>query len=312
MHKVSDILERREMRALRPKSDAMGWYLVAHAWAVIAGAAVLVAVWPNPFSYLLAVFLIGGRQLGLAILMHDAAHGLLFRSRRLNEFVGQYLCARPVGLDMYEYRDHHMRHHLFTQQEDDPDLALSTPFPITRASLFRKIARDLTGWTFVRLRFAQLVEAWGPKGLGAKARAKQLWEMLGWIVLANLALWAVFYAAGSGFFYLWLWVLPLATSFQLVFRIRNIAEHAMVPDNDDPLLNTRTTHANLIERVFLAPYWVNYHIEHHLFVFVPCFRLEAAHEILREKGLAGRMETKPGYLSVLSTAASARTGTAAA
>ena len=35
-------------------------------------------------------------------------------------------------------------------------------------------------------------------------------------------------------------------------RIRNIAEHAVVPDNDDPLRNTRTTLANPLERLLIA------------------------------------------------------------
>ena len=37
--------------------------------------------WPNPLTFVLAVMVIGARQLGLAILMHDAAHGLLFANR---------------------------------------------------------------------------------------------------------------------------------------------------------------------------------------------------------------------------------------
>ena len=44
-----------------------------------------------------------------------------------------------------------------------------------------------------------------------------------------------------------LWLVPLATWYQLVSRIRNIAEHAVVPDNDDPLRNTRTTYANWLD-----------------------------------------------------------------
>ena len=59
-----------------------------------------------------------------------------------------------------------------------------------------------------------------------------------------------------------LWVLPPVTWYPLVTRVR-----------DDPLRNTRSTAAGLLARVFLAPYWVNYHLEqHHLLVFVPCCR----------------------------------------
>jgi len=47
--------------------------LVAHGWGTIAAAITLVAIWPNPLSWLIAVMIVGNRQLGLAILMHEAA-----------------------------------------------------------------------------------------------------------------------------------------------------------------------------------------------------------------------------------------------
>ena len=61
-----------------------------------------------------------------------------------------------------------------------------------------------------------------------------------------------------------LWLVPLLTWMMVITRIRNIAEHAVVPDANDPLRNTRTTKASLLERAFIAPYFVNYHLEHHL------------------------------------------------
>jgi len=78
----------------------------------------------------------------------------------------------------------------------------------------------------------------------------------------------------------------------------------VVPDNDDPLRNTRTTLANVFERLFVAPYWVNYHLEHHLFMFVPCWRLPAAHRALLGSGLRDRMEIQPNYVAVLKLATS--------
>jgi fatty acid desaturase len=52
-------------------------------------------------------------------------------------------------------------------------------------------------------------------------------------------------------------------------------------------------------RMVLAPYWVNYHLEHHLFVYTPCWKLPAAHKILVEQGFGPRMELAQGYLQVL-------------
>ena len=76
------------------------------------------------------------------------------------------------------------------------------------------------------------------------------------------------------------------------------------PTTDDPLRNTRTTEANLIERIFIAPYFVNYHLEHHLLFYVPCYNLPKLHAILMSSPDAARMEVQRGYMSVLRLATS--------
>jgi len=145
--KVSELLTPEQVQELRGKSDLAGALLVLHAWALIFGSMALFAWWPNPVTLVLAVMVIGARQLGLAILMHDAAHGVLMRTRWLNEWVSQWLCAYPVGADTIAYRHYHLKHHRSTQQKDDPDLGLSAPFPITKSSYRRKFIRDITGQT---------------------------------------------------------------------------------------------------------------------------------------------------------------------
>jgi fatty acid desaturase len=289
--KTSDYLTGDQVRELRGKSNAVGALLVLHAWILIAAGMALFVWWPNPFTFLFGAMVIGGRQLGLAIQMHDAAHGLLFANRRLNDWVGRWLCAFPVFTSLDLYRPYHLTHHRFTQQLQDPDLALSAPFPITRRSLWRKVVRDLTGQTAFQRRREQL------------RRRVALREPL----IVNAVMWSGLALVGYWWLYPLLWLVPLATWYQLVSRIRNIAEHAVVPDNDDPLRNTRTTYANPLVRLLVAPYWVNYHLEHHLFLFVPCWRLAAAHRALLAAGRRIQMEVQPGYLAVLREAASLKT-----
>jgi fatty acid desaturase len=288
--KSSELLTPEQVQRLRGKSDFAGALLVLHAWGLIFGSMALFVWWPNPFTFLLAVMVIGGRQLGLAILMHDAAHGLLFANRRLNDWVGAWLCAFPVFTSLSLYRPYHLKHHRFTQQAEDPDLGLSAAFPITRKSLWRKVVRDLSGQTAFTRRREQF-----QRGIGLREG-----------LIVNVILWMGLAAAGYWWLYPVLWLLPLATWYQLVSRIRNIAEHAVVPDNDDPLRNTRTTHANPIVRLLVAPYWVNYHLEHHLFMFVPCWRLPQAHRTLLAGGRRAEMELQPGYAAVLRLATSLR------
>ena len=76
-----------------------------------------------------AIFVIGARQLGFAVLMHEAAHRTLFRNRRVNDWVGNWLCAYPVWSDLYPYRPTTCSITPRTWTADDPDLALANPFP---------------------------------------------------------------------------------------------------------------------------------------------------------------------------------------
>ncbi|MFP3944932.1 MAG: fatty acid desaturase family protein [Alphaproteobacteria bacterium] len=302
--RAHEILTDAEKARLRRRSDGIGVLYVASAWGLIFAAMWLFAIWPNPFTFLLAVMVIGGRQLGLAVLMHDAAHGILTQNRTLNNFLGRWLCAFPLGANMDAYRAYHLKHHARTQQADDPDLVLSAPFPITRASLRRKIIRDLTGQTFFKQRKAQVKAALGEKGWPLGKRLAHFRERLGATVLTNAVLFAGLALAGVWYYYFLFWLLPMATWQQMVTRIRNIAEHAVVPDNDDPFRNARTTKTGPLTALLLAPFNVNYHVEHHLFMWVPCYNLPALHRLLMRKGYGPRMELQPGYFSMLRLAAS--------
>jgi fatty acid desaturase len=283
---------------LRERSNLMGAWLVMHAWGVIALAMALFVLWPNPLSFVVAVVIIGNRQLGLAILMHDAAHRALFKNTRLNDTLGAFLCGWPVGASLTLYRPYHLSHHRHTQQKEDPDLILSAPFPITRQSFWRKMRRDILGVTgyqrrmeFFRYEMGDDPSRW--------QRCKNLFNAEKYFLLSNLVIFGVTAAAGVSWAYFALWLLPLLTWYQVISRVRNIAEHAVVGNNDDRLRNTRTTLTNWGMRLVVAPYWVNYHLEHHLFVFTPCWKLPAAHRMLVAQGLAPHMELADGYLQVL-------------
>ncbi len=97
-----------------------------------------------------------------------------------------------------------------------------------------------------------------------------------------------------------LWLVALATTFQLFLRIRNIAEHACTPTGSgDPFTHARTTYAGALARMTVAPYWVNYHSEHHLFMGVPCYKLRDTHRLLGDGGYYPRMTISPNYRDVL-------------
>jgi fatty acid desaturase len=291
------IFTREEWEPLTRRSSWRGFALVAHAWALILGAGAVFLWAPNPLTYVIAVMVIGARQLGLSILMHDAAHGTMHPDQRVNDFIGVWLCAAPVGADLHRYRPYHLRHHRYTEQPEDPDRGLSAPFPISRTSLWRKIARDLTGQTFFKQRIAPLFA--GRK----ETRTIVVNEGQTRFLVFNAGLLAACVGGGIWWAYFALWIVPMATWFPLVTRLRNIAEHACVPPSDDPFRHARTTKANVLEGLLIAPYWVNYHAEHHMFMHLPCWSLPRAHALLAKKGRVADMITAPGYFAVLGQAA---------
>jgi fatty acid desaturase len=300
--------ERKDLERIDP---LRAWGTIAVNWGLVFAAMALVARWASPLTIVVALFVIGARQLGMAVVMHEAAHRTLFASRRLNDWVGSWLAAYPVWTDIEPYRPYHLQHHAKTGTEGDPDLGLVRPFPITRRSFRRKVWRDLSGQTGVKQAIAVFRRDVGIGGgrtqrnlaMSEGVRPDVGWHKVAPVAIANAALLAVLWLAGHPALYL-LWVAAWLTTYRLLTRIRSIAEHSMVPDQRDPARNTRTTRARWWERLLIAPNRVNFHLEHHLLVAVPHYNLPRLHRILRARGALEGCCVADGYLSVLRLAVS--------
>ena len=285
--KVSDYLSSEELVALTRRSDARAWAAFAMNWGLIAAAFALAIAWPNPLTIILAVLILAGRQLGLGILVHDCAHHALFRSRRTNEVVGQWLAGTPINLSLAAYRTYHLAHHRYAGTPQDPDIGFVASYPISRESLRRKFMRDITGRTGFRDLRRTL----------SRFRLATHWPWLAFhgALFATLALAGGWWAYG-----LW-WIAELFV-YPVIVRLRQIGEHGVVPDrgSPDPRMNTSTTVARWWERLFIAPNHVNYHVEHHLAAGVPPYRLPRMHQLLSRRGFyEGHDAISRGYVDVL-------------
>ena len=165
---AGDLLTLEELARFRRTSRLRGACLVLHAWATIAAAIALYALWPSPWTLAVAVVVIGTRQLGLVVLMHETAHWLLFPSLRANTWVGTWLCAAPLGEDLRAYRRRHHLHHRLTQQADDPDLALSAGLPRSRGRFALAVLADVVGITAIIEALGARRKRW-PRGPGGTA-----------------------------------------------------------------------------------------------------------------------------------------------
>jgi fatty acid desaturase len=313
--KLSEFFTKEEITALAERSDLRGALAVLGNWGLVAAAFVLLAWVPGPLTFIVALSVIAGRQLGLAILQHEGSHRTLFRTKWLNDVLTDFLCARPVWQHLGKYRAHHLRHHGKTGTDQDPDITLHVGFPTSRASMRRKLLRDLVGITGLKtlvafvLMDAEVIRWTVSNDIERLPQTGRTWfsypvafvRNASGMLVTNAILFGILAASGHAALY-GVWVLAFFTPHPLFVRIRSIAEHGCVTRSPDILENTRTTRAGLLLRLTVAPNRVNYHIEHHLLAAVPFYRLPKMHRMLRQKGVLS--EAPPSYSDVLRLASS--------
>lgn len=296
-----------EVAELRQHSDWQGWRMLIADYGMIAAVMTLVAFYPNLLTVVFALVVIGGRQLGLAIVMHEAAHRTLFNNRKLNDWVGNWLAAYPIYLCADMYRSHHLDHHGKTWGDTDPDRILAEGFPVSKMSMTRKVLRDLLGITGLKQLIGTSYVAYKVirrqqvnKGtLPLRLDRPRMIEMVIGTLVTNAIFFGLLWGLGHPMLY-WLWFGAWMTTGKLVVRLRSMAEHALVrtPDPGDPFGNTRTTLTRWWERLFVAPHNVGFHLEHHLVITIPQYKLERFHRMLEERGMLDDACIEKGYARV--------------
>jgi len=262
---------RDELRRIAGTRNAL---TVAAAWAQ-AVAVVLAACWvDHPVGWLVAFVLMGRTIVQLNILGHEAAHRILFRRRRVNDEVGRWLCAYPVLQPLELYRRSHFAHHRDELGPDEPDLALYVGYPITRASLRRKLTRDALGVTGVKILRGLL------RGLRKPATRP--------VAVRILAAQAVLLAIGTAFgrpeLYLFLWLAPWLTVWRVFNRLRAIAEHGGMERSDDRRRTTHVVRQTWWALFWIVPYHTGWHLAHHVDMAVPWRNLPRLHRELVAAG----------------------------
>ena len=191
--------------------------------------------------------------------------------KKANDFFGQWFCGAIGNTSVFAYRDYHLKHHSHAGTEQDPDKIFVEKYPVKQASLKRKIIRDITGQTGYRDTKAMF--------------ARFSWSENHPWVISHLILFSVLSVFGAPWAYILWWLAELLVHPFLV-RLRQIGEHGVADNRNDrsPRLNTGTTLVSWWERILVAPNYVNYHVEHHQFASVPCYRLAGLHKKLKEGG----------------------------
>ncbi len=278
---------RDELRRIPNLRNALA---VAAVYAQTIGI-VVAAVWiDNLFVWAIAFVLMGRAHAQFAALMHEAAHRLLFRNRKINDWVGRWLLGFPAFTPIDLYRRGHMAHHRDEFGPDEPDIPLYRGYPIARASLRRKLTRDATGRTGWKL-FKGLVRGVGAEDTAVRSQARM-------IVGTQLVLIAAGFALGHPWVYFLLWFAPYLTVWRVINRLRSIAEHGGMQRSKDRRLTSHTVKQGPISRFFVVPHHIGWHLAHHVDSGIPMANLPKLHAELRRANYVTDEIEYPSYLAL--------------
>lgn len=168
------------IQSLRQRDNHTNVLYLARIYAVIAAtiAAVVwlhgqqsawgLSWWWNLPLVLTGIVVLGACQHQLGGATHEATHYMLFRSRRLNELVSDWLCMFPLYTSTYQYRIHHLAHHQFVNDpERDPDISQLRDsghwldFPVDHVTFLWTLLKqlwlpNLVRYTLTRARYSSL------------------------------------------------------------------------------------------------------------------------------------------------------------
>jgi fatty acid desaturase len=236
---------------------------------------------------IVVVILMGLRMNAFGVIIHEAAHGSLAKSRPLNDRICNWAVAFWTINSVEEYRPTHRLHHRYLGQERDPDRVFYF-VPAHRGALTSVILQDLLGITAFKRATTRISGTSQASGAPASLLAKphllvgkvvtQLIVLGQFILFQGLALGVVFYVV--------FWLIPIVCLFPMLVRLKTFTEHF------DPALRQANS-SHWIARTSCAGWLQNhvigarmeYHFEHHVFPAIPFRGLQRLHEHLDETGL---------------------------
>ena len=252
----------------------------------------------NHIALWVATFILMGRAHAQFLsLMHEAAHRLLFAHKETNDFVGNWLLGYPTLTSTQAYRRVHMAHHKREFGDSEPDIALYAKYPVTRDSLRRKLIRDASGKTGLKLLRNQMRGFHSPE----ERVRRTLWKMMG----VQLIIISLFSLTGYWWMYLVFWVAPYLTVWRVINRLRSIAEHGGMREDDDRRYTTHSVHQSRFARFMMVPYNIGFHMAHHVDAGVPFRHLPEYHRLLHEANYLDDTLEYPSYPALWRALASA-------
>ena len=289
----------RELSTLRPavavRDALLCWAMIIGAWALAASSG---ALW----MHVLAIVVVGTRYYGLFIIGHDGLHRRVFPARAANDLFTDVAVFGPIGAITRLNNKNHLSHHQHLGTEDDPDRFKHACFNKTERVELLAFLSGLTS-LFKAVRHVFLPSA--PKSAEAARTVgtpRDGYTLRDVVILGGWQLALIGgLTAGFGWWgYPVMWLMPVYVFTYLADLFRSFVEHSH-PEADDKADEHRliTFESNAVERWFVAPMNMNYHVAHHLWVGIPYYNLPTADAEMNRHPLAAQLERRGSYLAYL-------------
>ena len=298
--------------AVRSCSRPDNWHGPLEAlehWLII-GASIGLSMWawgrlPLVLAaavYLVAVFLIGGRQRALAGLLHQACHGTLMASRSTGRVLGTAFGGYPVLQSFTGYRRSHVRDHhgRLGDPARDPDYVQYQRYGICgtggRREVVRRHLRSLAGPRSTASYIAYLLRhrIWNRDEERAE-RALRVGLTFALVAAAAYARWLVPLAA--------YWLVPLVTTQVWIGGLAELWEHYPLIESAprvDIYMSWNRDTGPWARFLIGEKKGEGYHLVHHLFPGVPLWRLAQVDQILRDDPAYAALPRLHGVLPAVS------------
>ncbi len=287
-------LDKETLARLNAKSDFLGLMQCLGPLAILAATAFGAVYGLSHHLWALAAlsFFCYGTVASFAInAVHELGHKSVFKSQKLNQFFLR-IYAFHGWIHFEHFYNSHMRHHQFTLHQPD-DLEVTLPIKVLTKNFFLYgfFNYGAFKWhvpTCLRLGRGDFKGEWElklfppdqpEKALPIRRWARFLLWAHGTVIASSLIL-----AVVLGPIWLMLAVLvSLTPSYGgwLHFLCNNTQHIGLQDDVPDFRLCCRTFTVNPLVQFI---YWhMNFHIEHHMYAAVPCYKLKQLHNAIKHE-----------------------------
>lgn len=215
----------------------------------------------------------------LGFVGHEGLHISLHRNKMVSVLLGLFFASSVVTYFEMGFAVHHWNHHRFMNQASDPDIQ-----PVKHLKAWwQRILFSRPIYNFLYFKTAlniALGDTWPfPYKMPFKLSTVRI---LCWTNFAFALFWFSFYVGIAlydpltGLFSI---ALPLIVT-MLINACQTYIDHAGT--SDELFRNAWSRTSPLMTALYFGS---NYHLEHHLYPGIPCYRLHKIHKLLKERGI---------------------------